>query len=307
MNVEIDMINRKTENTISKLRSKRKKMIASLKYEEAQKIDDEIVVHHQNAIEDSIQIIISEFEEVVNSYLQRIYDSDQYIDKECNELINEHQKKYHYNFKNIQQEHLQALALIESRYQDSRMRENERRYPEQTHLLELSKKAALNGDYQQALELRDKSRIVAQESLENRLNQLEMDFNSQREEKINEFKTIFEQMVARYNGGFDVHRKAAEKKHEAFKTNRDLQLTSFYQKATTKLNSIFKSSSVIQQADLQLRAILKSQCESFNYIPPSITAVLPAEKSTLKSNTVSRTSTRSSSRLPSRTTTKRTY
>ena len=92
------------------------------------------------------------------------------------------------------------------------MRENERAIPEQTNLLELSKKAAMTGDYQTALKLRYDSRIIAQKSLIERQARLDEEFNLQRNEMISSQSAALKTMVSKFKQGFELLDSELQKK-----------------------------------------------------------------------------------------------
>ena len=269
MNRNIDKLSIKAENKVTKLRSKRKQFISTMQYEEAQKIDVEIADHHQSVIEEAVKIVVEEFIDALEAYLQRNVDNDSKVDEEKEVLLEEHRRKYHVIFKETQRKHLSELAVIEQRYMDNRMRETERCCPEQIHLLELSKKAAMNGDYEQALALRDKSRTISQQNMEERLKKIEEDFLAQRVEAINGYRGVFEQIIDKFNHGIEVIEKEAEKKHASIAVNRERQLLSYYQKSITKLSTVAKGHSM-RQPEQKIISVLFSECDKYHYNRPPI-------------------------------------
>ena len=149
------------------------------------------------------------------------------------------------------------------------MRENERAVPEQTNLLELSKKAAMTGDYQTALQLRYNSRVVAQKSLIERQAKLEEDFNQQRNEMLNSQRAALQTMVTKFKQGFDLLDSNLQKKLAKNNQNRNNQLISYYQRSLSKLTSLTKSAN-IRQHESALQKILFSALDYYHFDYPTI-------------------------------------
>lgn len=265
----LETISRETEDKISKLRLKRRQFISTFKYEDAIKIDEEIMSQRENSTEEKVMVVLNEFTETIEPYLQKSYERQKKYEKEKEDLIQEHKRKYHYYFQDLKKQQLEALSVIERRLQDNRMRENERCVPEQTNLLELSKKAAMTGDYQTALKLRYDSRLIAQNSLIERQAKLDEEFQQQRNEMLNSQRTALQQMVIKFNQGFEMFDSELMKKISKNNQNRNNQLISYYQRSLAKLTSLTKSAN-IRQHEKALQKILFQALDYYQFEYPSI-------------------------------------
>ena len=296
MNASINAISRDTQDKIAKLRSKRRGMINTLNFEDAIKIDEEIESHHKSSLEESIQIILDEYALSIEHYIKMSAEKSESYDVEKSKAIRDFRLKFHHYFQDLKQQQLQSLSEIEFKYQETRKRENNRRIPEQAELLEQSKKAAMNGDYQKALELRNNSRIVGQEKIYERLLQLEDDFNQQREDMIKSQRGNLEQLVLKFNNGLELIENKAKSKQEMVTQNRNTQLISSYQKALSKLASLTKMKG-IHDHENTLRNILLDILKPYNYECPPIQSINQQfSTSTKKQRTTSKGPTRQSSK-----------
>lgn len=269
MSQNLETISRETEDKISKLRLKRRKFISSFKYEDAIKIDKEILSQRESSTEEKIGFVLNEFTELIEPYLQKSYERQQKYEKDKEELVHEHKRKYHFYFQDLQKQQLESHSVIERKLQDNRMRENERAVPEQTNLLELSKKAAMTGDYQTALKLRYDSRIIAQKSLIERQARLDEEFNLQRNEMLSSQRTALQTMVSKFKQGFELLDSELQKKIAKNNQNRNNQLISYYQKSLSKLTSLTRSAN-IHQHESSLQQILFQALDYYHFEYPII-------------------------------------
>lgn len=300
MNQNIETISRETQDRISKLRLKRRNFIKNFKYEDAIKMDEEIDSQRQSSIEESITVILKEFTEIIEPYVHKSYERQMKYEKEKQESIDEHKRKYHFYFQDLQRQQLDALSVIERKLQDNRMRENERTVPEQTNLLELSKKAAMTGDYQKALELRYNSRMIAQKSLIERQAKLDEEFFQQRDELLNSQRSALQTMASKFKQGFEQFDSKLQKKIANNNQNRNNQLISYYQKSLSKLTSLTKSSN-IRQHERELQKILFSTLDYYHFEYPQIpTSISQPSLSTTKKSKTAISSSKTQPRLANR-------
>jgi hypothetical protein len=162
------------------LRSNRRKAIDSLDFDRAEELDRELDAEKPEEVIVTFDDIKSELVAKFQMAVKRGRAFEAEITRESVRSKQSVQRRYHRLFTEIQQQHLAALAQLESQYADNRLRENGRCIPEQTILLEQAKRAAFNGDYATARETRGRSRVAALKTLENRLGEMTARFKTSR-------------------------------------------------------------------------------------------------------------------------------
>jgi hypothetical protein len=287
-------------SAIGALRSNRKKAIATLNFDAAERAEIEIVDLHEAEKERKLEELFSKFEPEIVDVAERSEDANFDIETAAAAKLKAIQLKYHTFFKDLKKKQIAALAKLESQYSDSRIRENDRRVPAQLDLLEQAKKAALAGEYATANKLRTQSREVANRTLDERLKALDEEFELNRERTLMEQRDVAIDMANRFAAELatldaDTHSKKAENAKR-----RATQLLASYQEYRLNLTKIAKKQApaskarralapadntdksgrkpAVGQGDLavayavKLSRTLTDMCERYQFPPPPLPA-----------------------------------
>ena len=168
-----------------------------------------------------------------------------------------------------------TFEKIEIKYADARVRENERRVPEQFRLLELAKEAATQGQFQESLELRDQSRLVTQKDLEKRLQIVDEEFEAnitkalaqQREEIIG----LGERLQVELNN----LEEATNHKYSEMNANRDKELTSLFQRISARIKSTIRGREDATAALQRFQSEMIDVCQAYEcQVPDGISTIV---------------------------------
>lgn len=287
------------QNSISAMRNQRKKAIDLLDFEMAEQITEEIEIHKSSASAGIIAQIKEEFTPDITSCIERSYDLLDELSREKEEKEKVIRFRYHRIFKDIQRTHMGTFEDLETKYADARSRENDRRVPQQFHLLELAKKAATNGQFKEAISLRDQSRVVAQQDLEKRLQAVDEDFDNNRSRILAQQRVEIIQLVQRLQSELQTLEETMNGKYAQANSNRDKQLIALYNKYSSRVrSSLYEKEANMLMQDLQnefLAICTAYECECPEQLQ-TIMLTEPSHKSQISSQRRSQIASRSSRR-----------
>ena len=288
------------QNSISAMRNQRKRAIELLDFEKAEQITEEIEEHKSSASIGIINQIKEEFTPEITACIERNYDQLEELSREKDEKEKVIRFRYHRIFKDIQRQHMATFEALETKYADARSRENDRRVPQQFHLLELAKKAATNGQFKEAISLRDQSRVVAQQDLEKRLQAVDEDFEVNRARILGQQRGEIVQLVQRLEAELQTLEETMNAKYAQANSNREKQLIALYQKYSSRVRSqLYEKEANALMGDLQndfLEICAAYECECPEGVQNLMATEPSARKSQMSSQRRSQTSSRSSRR-----------
>jgi hypothetical protein len=215
----------------------RRQAIATLDFESAQAYDQKLSEQRQQESTDLIQEItaklIQEASEVVRQAKAR--DTETKLAKP--QSLETLSLKFHRLFTDLKTQQLAALSRLEAQYADNRLRENDRKMPEQIALLEQAKNLAIQGQFDEARRKRDESRERAQCELKRRLDKLENDFVKDLAELIRSQGTVVRDMNARYVADTALIDRQEEDRNRETAAGLDDRLQDLFEGAKAKLTT----------------------------------------------------------------------
>ncbi|OHS97537.1 hypothetical protein TRFO_36221 [Tritrichomonas foetus] len=224
-----------TNAKINKLRDLRKDAINHHDFVRAQEIDKEITNVKQEALKRQREIIHENFSNKIKAHVDHFNNTFDRVEKDFDDQDHSVRLRYHKFFEDTQLTQKTELLNAEREFHDSLTRENLRRIPAHEKILEQSRKAATNGQYDEAIALKATASDLAKEDLEKRISAVEKDFIEKRESLFDQFKKVIEQLQQKFSVD---RKKIEEKRNQALETensNRDNQITATLGKFTLKL------------------------------------------------------------------------
>ncbi|KAH0785024.1 hypothetical protein GPJ56_010970 [Histomonas meleagridis] len=110
-------------------------------------------------------------------------------------------------------------------------KEKQRTIPEKELLLEKSRKEAMNGNYDKAIEHREKAKQIADETIAQRIVQVDNLFNQSRDKLMAQFKAAITELQTRFESELRSHEDKKEKAFDQKKTILENQIAIFIQKS----------------------------------------------------------------------------
>ena len=137
--------------------------------------------------------------------------------------------------------------------------QKQRTVPEKDALLEKSRKEAMNGNYDKAIEYREQAKQITEETIEQRLIQVDNTFVQNRDRLIEQFKAEIKELSMRFENELQKHEMKKEKMFNQKKVILDNQIAIFIQK-------ILK--------DIAKDKLFDDKKSSYSYIQPIIRDML---------------------------------
>lgn len=267
--VSVSVPNKTLDQTITRLRSQKKKAIECLDYEEAQRIEQKINKLRDDDTTDRLAEVRENFQCDIEACIQRSQkQAEKLLSKKEQEILDT-RRKFSQMFKDAQKANLEELAKLEQQYSESRMQENERRVPEQIKMLEQSKKLATIGQFQEALAMRDQSRLVAQQNLKERLEILDEAFDKNRATILATQGTQYLNLGNKLQEALELIETANKKQQSKDNSNREAQLLVLLQKASNKVAALVQGNKAKRILEM-LKTDLLDICEQYECPAPGI-------------------------------------
>jgi hypothetical protein len=246
-----------------KLRAGKRQAIATLDFESAEQFDHQFKEQKRTESIDLANEITEEFIRDVATWAAQ-------AKAKVNEKVRKGQKacrdvsfKYHRLFTDLKQQHLAALAQLETQYADARLRENDRRNPEQIAMLEEAKRFAIQGLYQKARKRRDQSRELGQRELERRLAEVEAKFTRDRSDLLDSQAEALRNLNRRFVDESDsISRKTDESVQRQY-VRRDEKIRELFASA---VDTRTKKTGTKNAKDLWTR--LDAECTKLSFANP---------------------------------------
>ena len=244
---------------INKLRDQRKEFINKHEFLKAQEIDKEIAKVKQEVIDRQKQIIQLDFEQKIRDHVKVFNEALDKLEVDFKTQVHTVRVRYHRFFSDTQLSQKTELLNAEREYRDTISRENLRKIPDCEKKLELSRKAAMNGQYDEAIMLKNEATQIAKKDLEERNQKVDKEFNDKRDKLLSHFEESMRQLASK----FDIDLASIEKKKrqaiEMENENRASQIKSTFSKYALKLvqsGAIKESIEASKLLESDLREIL---------------------------------------------------
>lgn len=263
-------------NKIVLLREQRKEAISKHEFSQAQEIDKEIAQIKQDVIEYQERIILLDFEQKIRKHVEVFNVAYDKLKSNFDEQVHMVRVRYNKFFIDTQISQKTELLNAEREYKDSISRENLRRIPECENMLELSRKAATNGQYDEARSLKEKACDVAKANLEKRIQMVDEEFLEKRKKLLLQFEEVLTQLESKFNFDLITIEKKKKQAVEKEKENRSSQIQSTYSKTKLKLVQSGASKDSIEASKLLVKNLREILGELGCPIPKGIGADIPS-------------------------------
>ena len=222
---------------IGKLRDQRKEAINKHDFLRAQEIDHEIEAVKLEAIEQVRDKLRESFKAKVNEQFSNYNYAIDKIMQDFDDQLKTVKNHHHRLFEETQLRQKTDLLNNEREFKDNMTRENCRRIPAHEKILEDARKAATNGQYEQAIAMKEEAHKIAEKDLHVRIENVEKTFINKREMMFDEFKKVLRSMEQKFILDKE---NVEEKRRQALKAenaNYNNQIKATVSKFSTKLVS----------------------------------------------------------------------
>jgi hypothetical protein len=250
------------------LRAGKRQAIATLDFESAEQLDHQFKEQKLTEIKDLTHQITDDFIRDVTTWATK-------TKKKVKEIVQSGQQsnraaslKYHRLFTDLKQQQLAALSHLETQYADSRLRENDRRNPEQIAMLEEAKQLAIQGLYDKARKVRDRSRECGQRELETRLRDLEAKFNRERSELLEAHAEALHALNGRFVEEVDLVSRQTDDAVQRQNALRDEKVKELYETTRAKIPACMEKGARGAKSEQDLWTRLDSECSKLSFANP---------------------------------------
>lgn len=220
---------------INKLREQRKEAIKKHEFLQAQEIDKEIAKIKLDVIDNQKKIILRDFDQKIRKDIEVFNEAMEKLEINFDEQIHAIRVRYHRFFTDTQLSQKTELLNAEREYKDSISRENLRKIPECEKKMELSRKAATNGQYEEAIALKAEAAQISKENLDERIQAVDREFIDKREKLLLQFGKVMKQLASKFEVDLSSIDKKRNQAIEKEKENRTSQIQSTYSRCKLKL------------------------------------------------------------------------
>lgn len=260
---------------INKLREKRKELINKHEFLEAQKIDEEIAKIKLKVIDHQKDIICKDFDEKIRKNVEVFNEAMDKLESSFDEQTHTVRVRYHRFFNDTQLSQKTELLNAEREFKDSISRENLRKIPDCEKKLELSRKAATNGQYQEAIALKNEAAQIAKQNLEERIREVENEFIDKREKLLLQFEKALKQLASKFEVDLASIEKKKKQAIEKENENRTSQIQSTFSRSKLKLVQSGAVKDSIEASKLLFKNLSKILEELGCPMPQGIGADIP--------------------------------
>lgn len=260
---------------INKLREKRKELINKHEFLEAQKIDEEIAKIKLKVIDHQKDIICKDFDEKIRKNVEVFNEAMDKLEASFDEQTHTVRVRYHRFFNDTQLSQKTELLNAEREFKDSVSRENLRKIPDCEKKLELSRKAATNGQYQEAIALKNEAAQIAKQNLEERIREVENEFIDKREKLLLQFEKVLKQLASKFEVDLASIEKKKKQAIEKENENRTSQIQSTFSRSKLKLVQSGAVKDSIEASKLLFKNLSKILEELGCPMPQGIGADIP--------------------------------
>ncbi|KAH0794371.1 hypothetical protein GPJ56_001664 [Histomonas meleagridis] len=247
---------------IEELRLHKKAAIQALDFDAAEEYDRQIQLQFQqirnNEIEKIFKEITKELATVIARYLKLENDVVVYKDKKeisinktYQELLRKTKIKQEKELKDLEKSHMAGM-----------LREAEREVPEQIDLLEKSKEAATEGDYELARSLLTKSREVGEEELVSRQKKIHKEFKESQPLLISRHQKDIEQISKGYEDEMEALQTEFEDRHSLIIERFQSDISLLRQRAEARMDTIEAGIETKEDALFELNQLISDRVRS---------------------------------------------
>lgn len=226
-----------TDVEIAELRQKQKLAIKNNDFETAEEIEAQINQMRENELVSDISAILDEFSQKAADIVEKSFAYIEEIEQQ--RLHDEHGFRIRINkqFESLKEEQTRALIELERDFAAARLRETERRIPEQEMFLMRAQHAATLKSFQEAKQLRELAQLVAEADLKMRLAKVDDDFESARKVLMSKQREAIESLASQLEAGLVSIRDKARLKVRKEDERRDVKVRTHLSEYQTMFGS----------------------------------------------------------------------
>ena len=244
------------------LRNCKKAAIQALDFDAAEEYDRQIQEQFEqirnNAIDKISKEIIKELTTLISRYLK--LESDVFVYKDKKEIsIN---KMYQELLRKTKVKQEKEIKELEKAHMAGMLREAEREVPEQIDLLEKSKEAAIEGDYELARSLLNKSREVGEEELVSRQEKINQEFKESQPMLIARHQKDIEQITKSYEDEIEALQTEFEDRHSMVIQRYQSDIALLRQRAEARMDSVEADVETKEDALFELNQVISERVRS---------------------------------------------
>ena len=269
---------KETNAKINKLRELRKEAIKKHDFSQAQEIDKQIEQVKLEVTDRQKQIVRLNFDEKIRLHVKQCNIDLDKLDKDFDEQIHTVRTRYHRFFQDTQLSQKTELLNAEREFQDSLSREHLRRIPDCEDILAQSRKAATNGQYEQAMALKEEATKAAQIDLEKRTSAVTNDFEDKRSKLLDQFEEVITQLGKKFDEEIKIIEEKKKQQIKDAQDNREGQIKATLEKS--KLQLVSSAATTAEDATRLLLDDLREILEELGCpMPSKIGSETPSPKS----------------------------
>jgi hypothetical protein len=256
-----------TDDIIADLHLRKKAAIEALDFETAKFLYQEIERVKSDRAERQVDDIhyeaVRDVKKVQNEQRTRLEEFVEYRRQADARLYS----KYQVLFEEAQDEHIQQLMDLEKERGFSLLEESEKEIPEQVQMLEDAKQQARSGDFDTAIELRQRARVVGEEELERRRQDVEERFVKAKEEMLGHHQEELDEIGKLHEEEINQLRKEAADRDEEGKRSFALAVSLIKHKARVQMEALGAPEEQKRTAFKNLMTEIDESMKEFGELP----------------------------------------
>lgn len=209
---------------IAELRQKQKLAIKNNDFETAEEIESQINQMRESELVSDVSVILEEFSQKTADIVDKSFAYIEEIEQQ--RLHDEHGFRIRINkqFEALKQEQTKALIELERDFAAARLRETERRIPEQEMFLMRAQHAATVKNFNEAKQLRELAQLCAEADLKTRMAKVDEDFEAARKGLMAKQREAIEALSKQLETGLESIRDKARLKVRKEDERRDIKI-----------------------------------------------------------------------------------
>ena len=209
---------------IAELRQKQKLAIKNNDFETAEEIEAQINQMRESELVSDVSVILEEFSQKTAEIVDKSFAYIEEIEQQ--RLHDEHGFRIRINkqFEALKQEQTKALIELERDFAAARLRETERRIPEQEMFLMRAQHAATTKNFNEAKQLRELAQLCAEADLKTRMAKVDEDFEAARKGLMAKQREAIEALSKQLETGLESIRDKARLKVRKEDERRDIKI-----------------------------------------------------------------------------------
>lgn len=223
---------------IAILRSKKKDAISNLDYSSAKSYDQEIAVLRNDSFQRLLKNLNKEFKDKIVEIVESYNGTNNEISKKYFESEVKYRRKTNSVFEELKKVHISQLIECEKEFSSLRLRETQRSIPQYDELINESKHAALQGNYETARMLQEKAEFCAQSELEIKLAKIDQNYEFQLSQIRSQQKESMQFLVNKFVDGLKEMKERETNRLLLETSNRDSYIYGELAKYKRKLGTL---------------------------------------------------------------------